>query len=647
MPITQDHIDASTPMGVNLVDGGATIRVWAPSAKSVHIVGKLAGGEEWQPTDANRLVRSANGYWSGFLAGVKEGDEYRFYVHGRGTSGHKRDPYARELTRRPPYPGSNCVVRNPNAFPWHDQGWRAPPYNDLVIYQLHVGTWWGRDPEEEVATFLDVLKGLDYLADLGVNAVQMLPIGEFAAPRSLGYGGSDLFSPENDYTVETVSDAQLLMVNTYLARHGKAPVTRELISAPSNQLKILVDLFHLHGMAVIFDVVYNHAGSEIRGQDDGIWFFDRDRSANWNASLYFTDQDWTGPVFAFWKSEVRQFLIDNAAFFVKEYHVDGFRYDETSVIDRSSSWGWPFLQDCTSTVRHADRSVIQIAEYWNVSPWVVRRKEDGGAGFDATWSDGLRESVRKAIEEASRGRDAHVDLHSVAHNIARADFPSRWKRVEYVESHDHVYRDRDKRVARLGDGSNPRSWYARSRARVASGIVLTSPGIPMIFMGQEVLEDKQWSDNPSYFKDVLIYWDGLMGDRVMIDHLRFHRELIRFRRRHPALRGEGVHIISVDDLNRVLAVQRWVEGQGRDVVILVSLNESTLHDYQVGVPRAGDWIEGFNSDVYDNWVNPNVAGNGGRVRAFESGYHGMPASAKVVIPANAVLVFTSDPGDPD
>ncbi len=367
-------------MGANLVAGGATFRVWAPNALAVHVVGDLAGDEDWIPSASNVLRRGPNGHWVGFLAGVKEGDVYRLYVRGTGSEGYKRDPYARELTSFPNYPGSNCVVRDPGSYPWHDEGWRPPAFNDLVIYQLHVGTWWGKDRHAEVATFLDVLRGVDYLVDLGVNAVQLLPIAEFAAPRSRGYGGSDLFSPEMDYTADNPSDEQVALVNGLLARHGKPSLTRAQIAVPINQLKILVDVLHLNGMAVIFDIVLNHGGNEIRGQDDGIWFFDRQAGHNENNSLYFTDQDWTGPVFAFWNADVRQFLIDNAAFFVSDYRIDGFRYDETSVIDRLSTAGWGLLQDCTSTVRHLDPSVVNIAEYWGVNPWVSKRERKEARG---------------------------------------------------------------------------------------------------------------------------------------------------------------------------------------------------------------------------------------------------------------------------
>ena len=170
------------------------------------------------------------------------------------------------------------------------------------------------------------------------------------------------------------------------------------------------------------------------------------------------------------------------------------------------------------------------------------------------------------------------------------------------------------------------------------GLILTSPGIPLIFMGQEILEDKPWSDTPS--PNTLIWWAGLDGtDKSMSDFLRFTRELIGVRRSHPALGGEGCAVIHVHDENRVLAFHRWVEGLGEDVVVVCSLNESTWYDYGIGFPGGGHWLEVFNSGVYDNWVNPVVAGNGGGVDANGPPMHGLPNSATLTIPANGLVVF--------
>ena len=190
-----------------------------------------------------------------------------------------------------------------------------------------------------------------------------------------------------------------------------------------------------------------------------------------------------------------------------------------------------------------------------------------------------------------------------------------------------------------------RSWYARSRARVATGLLITAPGIPMLFMGQEFFENKPWSDNPVTAPGNLIWWDGLLTDKTMIDFLRFTQELISIRRHHPALRGEQINVFHIHNQNRIIAFHRWLEGIGRDVVVVASLNESTFYSYYLGFPVPGYWFEVFNSDVYDNWVNPLRAGNGGSIIANESPLHGLPSSASIVIPANSILVFARDTGD--
>src|SRR5207249_7053584 len=133
----------------------------------------------------------------------KEGEEYKFHVTGDGTTGYKRDPYARELTRNPSYPFCNCVLRDPRSWTWHDGGFRAPDFNDLIIYQLHVGVFNGPNRPSRVAKFLDVLGKVDYLAALGINAVLLLPIVEVASGRSLDRKSTRLNSSHvsNSYAV--------------------------------------------------------------------------------------------------------------------------------------------------------------------------------------------------------------------------------------------------------------------------------------------------------------------------------------------------------------------------------------------------------------------------------------------------------------
>ncbi len=471
----------------------------------------------------------------------------------------------------------------------------------MIIYQFHIGTYYGRDAagnddrRGRDCTFLDVLDRIEYLAQLGVNAVEPLPINEFETETSQGYNGSDLFSPEYRYTMlpgDPRIPRFLATINRLLANRGKPPLPAGVLDRPINQLKALVDLCHVYGMAVLFDVVYNHAGG-FEGDDEGIFFWDRQKNGNSNNSLYFTDQpDGSGGlVFAYWNQDIRQFLIDNAAFFTREYHVNGFRFDQVTIIDDHG--GRQFCEDLTNTLHFIAPSHVLIAEYWADQGFAVRDTGSGALGFDAVWSGGLRDTVRAALGQAAAGTQSQVILDPIRDSLYRPPgFPALWKSVEAVENHDVVLAGRAPRIARLADASNPRSWYARSRSRVATGLILTAPGIPLLFMGQEFLEDKSWNDSDP---NLLIYWDGVDKgtDQAMVNHVRFTRELIALRRNQPALRGEGIDVFHVHNDNRVIAFQRWVEGVGRDVVVVASLNEFDLLGLRARLPRAGPLARGL------------------------------------------------------
>lgn len=629
------------PFGATLVPGGVTFRTWAPSAQAVYLLSEV---NAMSVDERYRLTALGDGTWAGQLAGATVGHRYRFHVVGLGSTGPKRDPRARLLTTQPAFPDADCLVRDHAAFPWHDTGWRTPAFSDLVLYQLHVGTF--RIPTGSFGGhFLDVALQVPYFAALGLTGLQLMPVVEFATPTSLGYNGTDYFSPENDYAVDDPAALAdyLAQIDTLFAEKGLPGYgTVDAISSPDDQLRALIDLCHTWGLAVLFDVVYNHAGG-FYGDDFSVYFFDRQTTDNQNNSLYFTEAGWAGgPVFAYWKNEVRQFLIDHTLACLHEYRIDGLRFDEVSVMDRYGGWGT--CQAITDTARYVKPEAIAIAEYWPVKREVVSPTAARGAGFDATWSDGLREAIRGAIAQSAGGAGATVDLDRLAGAIASSALPSRWRAVNCIENHDIVKSGEGPRIARLADGGDSRSWYARSRSRVATGLLLTAPGIPQLFMGQEILEDKQWSDYPP--AGLLVDWAALDGtDSTPRDFLRFTSELLALRRRQPALRGEPVNFFHVHRDNRVLAFHRWLEGVGRDVVIVVSLHESTWWDYALGFPGGGLWLELFNSDVYDHWVNPAAAGNGGRIEAAGGPLHGLPASAHLVIPANSILVFARNAGD--
>jgi 1,4-alpha-glucan branching enzyme len=651
--LSQQNISAATPTGTQLLPDGACFKVWAPRATAVYLNGTFSGTVYDQQTDDRLLAKDAAGYWTGFQPGARDGDPYRFWVAGTGSSGHKRDPYARELAPAG-FPDCFAVLRAADAYPWHDAGFRTPDFSDMAIYQLHVGTYAIRVPGV-AANLLDVVGKIPYLAALGVNVLQPLPIDEQEANPNMGYGGADLFSPDFPYVAaEADLPDYLATINAMLAAKQFPPLRVEDIASAPAQLKVLVDLCHLHGIAVTFDVVYNHAGGfTVNGalDDNCLYYFDRAPNVgDNNDSLYFTNQDrgTGGLAFALWNQDVCRFLSDNAAHYIAEFHADGFRYDEISILlSTNQGSGWEFCRALTTRLRGLQPRILQNAEFWpgefsdiptSAQP-IVAPAAAGGAGFDVVQHDALRSALRGAVGAASAGAGAAVSVSAIAAALYPPGFDHAWRAVTCVENHDLVYAGRNPRLPTLADAAAPHSWYGRSRSRFATAVLLTAPGIPQLFMGQEFLQTTQWDTMPS--GPNLLDWDGLTSgaDRSMSDHLRFTRDLLRLRQTQPALRGDNVHPFYASDSDRVLAFHRWRDATGQDVIVVATLAESTWYSYNIGFPAGGFWAEVFNSDVYDNWANPQVAGNGAGVVAGGPPLHGFAASASVVIPANGVVAF--------
>ncbi|EDZ98847.1 alpha amylase catalytic region [Burkholderia sp. H160] len=636
-------------MGATTVPGGATVRLWAPAAQRAYVLtgDALRNAEQpgFVPNGDSTLFPLGDGTWSAFLPDVGEGTPYRFWVVGTGSTGLKRDPRARELGTVPAYPVCDCIVRTPQSYPWHDDGFRTPAFNDLALYQLHIGTFYavdanGNDKRRSIGKFLDLLERIDYFRELGINGLQLMPVQEYPSETSRGYNGLDLYSPEIDYQVNDPQELQryLTKVNALFAARGQSPLTLDHIRPGPNQLKCVIDLLHLTGISVLLDLVFNHAGPGFN--DQCLKFVDRQPTGDDNRSAYFTDQTWAGGnVFAYWNEDVRAFLIENATQCIEEFHIDGIRYDEVTVIDTYG--GGQFCQDLAETIRWEKPQAIQIAEYWGDDRATAIRPTPGGLGFDAAWSDRVRQGIRSAVSQARGGRDAYVDMDALAQSMTVPQgFDAAWKTVNMLEDHDTVFDGRQQRIAFLADPNDRRSWYARSRTRWALGLLFAAPGIPQIFMGQEFLEDKQWSDDTIFHADLLIWWDGLKTDRVMRDFNAFCRDLLHVRSTLPGLRGGGAHIWVVNENDRVMAVHRWIDGVGCDVQLVYNLQEFNRYGYRIGFPSGGGWREVFNSDFYDTYPNPNVCGNYGMVSAQDTfQWNGMPASAVVTLPANGFVIF--------
>jgi 1,4-alpha-glucan branching enzyme len=224
--ISQTNISANTPVGATLVNGGgATFRAWAPLANAVYINGTFAGKPTTGLTDNLLLAKDANGYWTGFVGAAEEGDPYGFWVVGPEGTGYKRDPYARELSPASAFPNCNSLIRSATEYPWHDSAFGTPEFSNMIIYQLHIGTYSPSTPGV-ASTFVDVIGKIPYFVALGVNVLQPLPVDEMKTAPSMGYNGADLFSPDFPYVVTdpTARSGYLATINGLLTAKCFSPL---------------------------------------------------------------------------------------------------------------------------------------------------------------------------------------------------------------------------------------------------------------------------------------------------------------------------------------------------------------------------------------------------------------------------------------
>jgi 1,4-alpha-glucan branching enzyme len=254
-------------------------------------------------------------------------------------------------------------------------------------------------------------------------------------------------------------------------------------------------------------------------------------------------------------------------------------------------------------------------------------------GFDAALADGLR--ILRAIGQASISAMRRINrLRSrpCTHLACRA-----WRAVLSPKT-DIVYANRSPTNSSRVFLADP-SIHVRGTpeaVRFATAMLMTAPGVPMLFMGQEILEDK--TGRYRRMENTLVV--GMASaDPLMRDFLRFTKDLIRLRKDYGALSGPGINVFHVNNAARVIGFHRWLPGTGDDVVVVGTLSEANLNDYEIGFPQSGTWREIFNSDVYESSPGHQPAGNAGQVVAEGPPLHGLPSSARIQIPANGVLAF--------
>ncbi len=601
-----DSTDAATKhLGMGAIPGATAVgfRVWAPHAEKAYVTGTF---NDWNET-ATPLAREENGYWSAEVAEAKTGDEYRYLIDCPTGPLSRIDPYARKVTNSV----GNGVVYDPTAFDWGDDDFHMATGNEIVIYEMHVGTFNVKE-EGRPGTFASAMEKFPYLQELGINAVEVMPVAEFPGDFSWGY------NPSHPFAISSI--------------YGGADAFKRFVKAA-----------HKHGLAVIVDVVYNHFGPS----DLDLWQFDG-WSENEKGGIYFfndrrSNTPWGETRPDYGRGEVRQYLRDNALMWFEEYHADGLRWDAIPYIRNIEGKdddppddipeGWSLMQWINEEIKQRFPGKISIAEGMHNNAGVIKDTVAGGAGFNAQWDSEFVNPIRQAIIAQD---DTSRDLGAVSKAIEYRYDLDFFRRVIFTESHDEVANGRARVPEEIWPGKVD-SWFSKKRSTLGGALVLTSPGIPMIFEGQELLEDRWFQDK------VPIDWSRAADEHGI---LGMHRDLIGLRRNLSGvtrgLCGENIHIYHFDDSAKLLAFHRWdKEGPTDSVVVVVNMVNQNRDDYDIGFPRGGLWKTRFNSDSYNygaNFANhptPDVA-------AREEEFDGLPCSGKISIGPYTVVIFSQD-----
>ena len=589
-------------MGATCHEEGVFFRVWAPHAEQVSVVGSF---NDWNP-DAHPLIQEENGHWGNLISDAKVDDEYKYYLKTPAGDLQRNDPYALKMTNS----AGNSVIYNQNAFDWHGDEFHIPAWHELVVYELHIGTFNAKE-KDQVGTLYTAIEKLDYLKGLGINAVELMPCSEFAGSRSWGYNPANPFAIESDY------------------------------GGPDG-LKNFVKAAHEAGIAVILDVVYNHFGPS----DMDLWQFDGWHE-NDGGGIYFyndwkSDTPWGSTRPDFGRKEVRDYIHENAMMWLRDYHIDGLRMDMVPYIRNVKADGNPgndipegitLMQWINKDISEQFPNHITIAEDMHSLDFITNSVENGGMGYGSQWDAKFVHAVRDAIITPN---DSDRDISSVSEAVQSRYNLDSFQRIIYTESHDEVANGQARVAEEIADG-DVNNWYSKKRAALGVVLVMTSPGIPMVFQGQPLLEDKWFSDNDP------IDWSRL---EKFSGFANLHRDVIHLRRNWfgvtKGLQGQHVQILREDNDKKVLVLHRYADGGPKDsVLVAFNFSHETFEDYKVGLPRGGKWHLRFNSDLaeYDPDFSDQAVFD---LETMEGEYDQCHHYASLHLPPYSALIFSQE-----
>jgi 1,4-alpha-glucan branching enzyme len=511
--------------------------LFAPTLSEVNLLGCFS---DWKPM---AMKKQEDGY---FILDVALADgkyDYKFEVLSKSwffEEGKKvivSDPYGIEVDEN----SKNTTIKVVNGkiisdeYKWQYDHIPLCPNNELIIYELHVSDFSGGEADEKVrGKFRHIIEKLDYLQDLGITAIELMPIKEYPGVYAWGYTPLNFFSIESSYG------------NTL-------------------ELKELVDKAHKHGIRVIVDGIYNHGHTDtpLAHIDHDYWFHHKPKEEefSWGPQFNYEFKDPNLNIYP-----ARKFITDNITYWINNFHLDGIRYDAVKHIENHEAL--QLMRD-TATKVAGDKQFINIGEYFPEDPKLVVE-----GIMDSCWQDQFFWRISNKLFN-----DGSFSLSEIEEIIdpQKRGFTDCTQTVNYVSNHDH-----SRPLPQLGE-KGVFDEEAFGRNHLAATLLFTAVGIPMIWMGEEFGEYKNKSLDPAK-----IDWTLLANERNrnLFNH---YKRLIELRKKNEALTGNHINFFQKDEGSGVLAFVRWTDS-GKRVVVIANLSGTPHYDYVVnGFPCSGTW----------------------------------------------------------
>ncbi len=567
-------------------DGSVCFWVWAPFVREIAV---QCVSPKRTPMS---MERQPGGLFTVTLQGLSSGSRYFYLLDGERS---RPDPVSRF---QPEGVHGPSEVVDPSAFPWTDQTWKGLALRDLILYELHTGAFTSDGTFTAIVSYLDYLKN-----ELGVTAVELMPVAEFPGKRNWGYDGAHLYAPHSCY------------------------------GGPRG-LKTLINACHEKGLAVVLDAVYNHLGPEGNYLGEyGPYFTDRYHTP-WGQAVNFDGENST---------EVRRYFVDNILYWITEYHIDGLRLDAIhGIFDNGPTH---ILQELGEAVhaqgRALGRNVLVIAESDLNDNRVITDMSAGGWGLDAQWSDDFHHSLHALLTKEQNGYYQDFGQLSDLATATTEGFVyqgqgSLYRKRPHGTPSRHLPGERfivcsqnHDQIGNRAHGTRLSALVPFSALKVAAGMTLCAPNIPLLFMGEEYGETapflyftshtdqelaqavregrrrefagSDWGPSVPDPQDPQTFYQSVLNHhlREREPHralLRFYREIIALRKRSPALlHGSKEHLhVLVSLEQQVLIIHRWQPGE--DAVLLFASFSSTPVSLAPTLPP-GSWRYLLDSDA--------------------------------------------------